>query len=361
CAGGRRLRRSRAHRAHAPRRGRRRRIWRAGRGATLGEPSQPLGARHGPAHAPVHASILRALGESELRRQTRARRRGGFLDQRKSLLPLLLRAARPGRAEGRGDGHERPQIRDRRRGAAQCEPGAGPAGALVSAARRSASSPRPGPACSASRAPGFAAGRGTVRRARRRGSGSVRRWRLPRNHRRSISGQSRRSRRRTCRRTPACPRSSACTRGRTRPGPKSDSHYSRSLPSPRARAPMQARNAYLQARNAYLMLARALAVFAAVVIASTGHAAPYPEPVDLGQGVYVFVGAREEASPANGGHVANQGFIVAAEGVIVIDSGLSAGFAEHMLRSIRARTGKPLALVVLTWPTDEAIFGAAVL
>jgi glyoxylase-like metal-dependent hydrolase (beta-lactamase superfamily II) len=109
------------------------------------------------------------------------------------------------------------------------------------------------------------------------------------------------------------------------------------------------------------MLARALAVFAAVVIASTGHAAPYPEPIHLGQGVYVFVGAREEASPANGGHVANQGFIVAAEGVIVIDSGLSAEFAEHMLRIIRARTGKPLALVVLTWPMDEAIFGAAVL
>ena len=108
------------------------------------------------------------------------------------------------------------------------------------------------------------------------------------------------------------------------------------------------------------MLARAIAAFAMAFIASTGHAAPYPEPIALGHGVYVFVGAREEASPTNGGHVANQGFIIAAEGVIVIDSGLSAGFAQHMLRVIRARTGKPLALVVLTWPMDEAIFGAAV-
>jgi glyoxylase-like metal-dependent hydrolase (beta-lactamase superfamily II) len=107
------------------------------------------------------------------------------------------------------------------------------------------------------------------------------------------------------------------------------------------------------------MLARALTAFAAGVIASTGYAAPYPEPIDLGRGVHVFVGAREEASQTNRGHVANQGFIVAAEGVIVIDSGLSAGFAEHMLRAIRARTGKPLALVILTWPMDEAIFGAA--
>ena len=106
------------------------------------------------------------------------------------------------------------------------------------------------------------------------------------------------------------------------------------------------------------MLARALAAFAGSLIASLAQAAPYPEPIDLGHGVHVFVGAREEASRENGGHIANQGFIVAAEGVIVIDSGLSAGFAEHMLRVIRSRTDKPLALVILTWPTDEAIFGA---
>jgi len=107
------------------------------------------------------------------------------------------------------------------------------------------------------------------------------------------------------------------------------------------------------------MLARAIAVFAAGFIAATGHAARYAEPIDLGHGVHVFVGAREEASRTNAGHVANQAFIVAAEGVIVIDSGLSAGFAEHMLRVIRARTAKPIALVILTWPMDEAIFGAA--
>jgi len=107
------------------------------------------------------------------------------------------------------------------------------------------------------------------------------------------------------------------------------------------------------------MLARALACLAAAFVASMTQAAPYPEPIDLGHGVHVFVGAREEASRENGGHIANQGFIVAAEGVIVIDTGLSAVFADHMLRAIRARTSKPVALVILTWPSDEAIFGAA--
>src|SRR5207237_8427142 len=48
------------------------------------------------------------------------------------------------------------------------------------------------------------------------------------------------------------------------------------------------------------------------------------------------------------------------EGVIVTETGWSAAFARHRLRAIRARTAKPLAMVVLTWPMDEAIFGASV-
>jgi glyoxylase-like metal-dependent hydrolase (beta-lactamase superfamily II) len=109
------------------------------------------------------------------------------------------------------------------------------------------------------------------------------------------------------------------------------------------------------------MLARALAGLAVALVSPLAAAAPFPEPIDLGHGVHVFFGAREEASRANRGHVANQGFIVASGGVIVLDSGLSAAFAEHMLRAIRARTAKPLAMVILTWPMDEAIFGAALL
>src|SRR5437868_3269391 len=111
-----------------------------------------------------------------------------------------------------------------------------------------------------------------------------------------------------------------------------------------------------------LALGLGAGLLAAASIAAVADccAAPFPEPVDLGHGVHVFFGAREEASEANGGHVANQAFIVAPQGVIVIDTGLSAAFARHMLRAIRARTAKPLAMVILTWPMDEAIFGASV-
>jgi glyoxylase-like metal-dependent hydrolase (beta-lactamase superfamily II) len=107
------------------------------------------------------------------------------------------------------------------------------------------------------------------------------------------------------------------------------------------------------------MLARTFAAVGALLAPSLAPAAPFPDPVDLGHGVHVFFGSREEASRENGGHVANQAFIIATNGVIVIDSGLSTRFGEHMLRAIRARTDKPVALVILTWPSDEAIFGAA--
>jgi glyoxylase-like metal-dependent hydrolase (beta-lactamase superfamily II) len=111
------------------------------------------------------------------------------------------------------------------------------------------------------------------------------------------------------------------------------------------------------------MLARALACALLVAAASWTAgclAASFPEPNELAPGVYVFYGAREELSRSNSGHVSNQAFIVASAGVIVIDTGSSAAFAAHMLAAIRARTLKPVALVVLTRPVDDAIFGATV-
>lgn len=103
--------------------------------------------------------------------------------------------------------------------------------------------------------------------------------------------------------------------------------------------------------------ARALAV-ACIAWAVACGAAPFAAPVDMGHGVHVFLGAPEAPSRANRGHVGNQAFILAAAGVIVIDTGPSAAFAAHMLREIRARSAQPLAMVILTGPVDEAIFGA---
>src|SRR3954453_15433959 len=102
-----------------------------------------------------------------------------------------------------------------------------------------------------------------------------------------------------------------------------------------------------------LGLGAGLPAAASIAAVADCCAAPFPEPVDLGHGGHVFLGARAEASPANGGPVANQAFILAPAGVIVIDTGLSAAFARHMLRAIRARTHKPGAVGGLTLPLAE--------
>src|SRR4051812_50160061 len=89
-----------------------------------------------------------------------------------------------------------------------------------------------------------------------------------------------------------------------------------------------------------LGLGAGLLAAAAIAAVADCCAAPFPEPVDLGHGVHVFLGARAEASPANGGHVANQAFIVAPAGGIVIDTGFEAGVAPHKLRAHPARPPK---------------------
>src|SRR6266480_6800362 len=127
--------------------------------------------------------------------------------------------------------------------------------ARASAARRSASSRRPGFADSALPFLAPAADRGTRRRVRRRGSDSGLQSRLPRNRRRYMFVQSRRSGTRTCRGTLACRRSSACIQGRTRPGLRWDSPWPLHPVPKRHRAPSLApRKARLGGSTTYCLL-----------------------------------------------------------------------------------------------------------
>lgn len=61
--------------------------------------------------------------------------------------------------------------------------------------------------------------------------------------------------------------------------------------------------------------------------------------------VYVFVGRTEDFDTLNGGNIVNTAFIVAPEGVIVIDSGPSLRYGQQMRRAMAAVT--PLAPVLL--------------
>jgi len=106
------------------------------------------------------------------------------------------------------------------------------------------------------------------------------------------------------------------------------------------------------------VLATALA---AGVIVDAAHAEAPPElPVlTIAEGVYVFAGARGEASLQNLGRTANAAAIVGPKGVVVIDSGASFRHGEAIIRAVRRLTRRPIRLVVLTHPSQDAVFGAA--
>jgi glyoxylase-like metal-dependent hydrolase (beta-lactamase superfamily II) len=66
-----------------------------------------------------------------------------------------------------------------------------------------------------------------------------------------------------------------------------------------------------------------------------------------------------DVGPANRGRVGNAGFIVAPEGVIVVDTGVSYRYAEEMARAIRRISKRPIRLAVITHAHQEFLMGAS--
>jgi len=81
------------------------------------------------------------------------------------------------------------------------------------------------------------------------------------------------------------------------------------------------------------------------------------EPVRVGEGVYAFIGATGEPDRINGGNTGNSGFIVARDGIVVIDTGSSYRHGRAMIEAIRRVSDKPIALVVNTHAVQEFLFG----
>ena len=80
---------------------------------------------------------------------------------------------------------------------------------------------------------------------------------------------------------------------------------------------------------------------------------------EVAPGVFVHVGRIEEPDEANGGDVANIGFVIGDESVAVIDTGSAAWIAEATWRAIRARTDLPIGPVILTHVHPDHVLGAA--
>jgi uncharacterized sulfatase len=80
-------------------------------------------------------------------------------------------------------------------------------------------------------------------------------------------------------------------------------------------------------------------------------------PQQVAGEVYAFIGRTEDFTPDNGGNIVNTGFIVAPQGVIVIDSGPSLRYGRQMRQAIAARSTRPLALLVNTHHHPDHFLG----
>src|SRR5688500_13293542 len=80
---------------------------------------------------------------------------------------------------------------------------------------------------------------------------------------------------------------------------------------------------------------------------------------EIADGVFVFQGVSEMATPKNHGAVANLGFVVGREAVAAIDSGGSLVEGLALLAAIRATTDRPVRFLVATHMHPDHIFGNA--
>lgn len=105
-------------------------------------------------------------------------------------------------------------------------------------------------------------------------------------------------------------------------------------------------------------VSKCLALF--VLSLGAAHAADYDYRLSakpIAENVYAFIGKTEDFTTDNGGNIVNTAFIVAAQGVIVIDSGPSLRYGQQMRRAISAITTKPVALVINTHHHPDHFLG----
>jgi quinoprotein relay system zinc metallohydrolase 1 len=101
-----------------------------------------------------------------------------------------------------------------------------------------------------------------------------------------------------------------------------------------------------------------LLLIAALVTSSAHAATDYAlKPVPIADGVQLFVGRNEHFTRDNGGNIANTGFIVGRDGVIVIDTGPSRLYGEQQRAAIARVTPKPVAQVYITHQHPDHYLG----
>src|SRR5919197_6673711 len=79
---------------------------------------------------------------------------------------------------------------------------------------------------------------------------------------------------------------------------------------------------------------------------------------EIAPGIHVRRGVDEEATPGNADAIANAGFVVGQESVLVFDPGGSLADGAALRAAVRAATHLPIRHVVMSHAHPDHIFGA---
>lgn len=107
-----------------------------------------------------------------------------------------------------------------------------------------------------------------------------------------------------------------------------------------------------------VLLALLIVAWTAGCVGFPARSPAIPEPLQVADGVYMFLGAKGEVDSENLGRTGNAGFIVGESGVVAIDTGTSRQHGEDLLAAIARVTDKPVRLALITHTRQEFLFGA---
>ena len=107
-------------------------------------------------------------------------------------------------------------------------------------------------------------------------------------------------------------------------------------------------------------MAKWVAFVGAMCLAVQAWALPAVTPIQVSANVYYVQGQAALGSSANQNFISNSGFVVAPDGVVVIDALGSPAVAQRLVDAIHAITPKPITHVILTHYHADHVYGLQV-